>query len=1052
MKTYHRLRISCMVVLVLAMGSGQRVEPPLFGIIVEHVTPNGGGEEAGLLPGDVLVSWQAKNTSTIRGELTSPFDWLWLEQTQTPIDTLLFRAYRDGSYFNVEMDERPWRVDVRPCLPPWYLAAYNRGLSQVEEKDYLGANATWTEMARTLAAEGGSQQACGLLLAVAERFRRAKQRGLANGAFNASLKLAEAMGYQASVPVLETFAKFKITPKHASEALPLLERAVGLTQTHLGDSLATAQAHYLLGAVYKYTTAYEKAEQHMRIALALRQKLAPGSSAVARAMYNLAAIAERRGNYATTANYFHQAADIESRRASASEKLSKNLAGLGAALRALGKHAQAEKALRQAISKKAANETLVRIHTELGHLYGDFKSFDQSRTHYNLALALLSKNDPNHFAVYNGLGTLAFQEHHFDVAQVFYSRALEFALLHNDSLKRVEVRINQAQVALDQGRPQIALDFLKQVEAPLVSSKNMVQKAYHARLFGVALRQLDRPMESRRHLQQAIHILTKSGHQGFDLSLSHFELGLLERRQGKPERARNHLHKAIEAFEEQLTRLGADQNAPLIRSRFSLAYLKQYKELIDLEMSVGQPREAFLVHERSRDASFLHMLAMRELVLRPGAPADLLQRRHDLITRRRNLEKQLHALVETSDKKEELNTELAEIDLALVTLKNEIINYAPRLAKLALKPADLQTTAANLDAGTLLLSYSVHRDHIYLFAILGHEFLSVKLAMDTTAVKHQVNNYIDLLTEQEQHVLTDRLNNRAYDLYQILLAPADALIQKAERLLIVTDGPMHLLPFAALPYRQPSKGVLPSFLGLEKPIHGIQSSTLYQFYRQKRDERNKGPMASQVMIFRALDLEEQGYQPLPAAKHEEEAIEDLFPNARRAYRKKDFKQIRQPCRIVHFVTHAIINANQPMDSHLVLTAGDDDGKLYVSEILEMEPLDLDLVVLSACQTALGQDLGGEGLMSLARAFQFAGARSVMASLWKVDDPKTAALMKRVYRALKAGHDKDEALRIARREFVASDNGKWQHPYYWAAFRLIGDPSVGKQATQQAKYK
>lgn len=100
-------------------------------------------------------------------------------------------------------------------------------------------------------------------------------------------------------------------------------------------------------------------------------------------------------------------------------------------------------------------------------------------------------------------------------------------------------------------------------------------------------------------------------------------------------------------------------------------------------------------------------------------------------------------------------------------------------------------------------------------------------------------------------------------------------------------------------------------------------------------------------------------------------------------------------------------------------------------------LDADLVTLSACKSGMGGEVRGEGLIGLTRAFQFAGARSVVASLWDVSDRTTAALMVRFYAYLKSGKSKDEALRQGQVDLISSPAGFTAHPYHWAAFQLIG---------------
>jgi CHAT domain-containing protein len=131
----------------------------------------------------------------------------------------------------------------------------------------------------------------------------------------------------------------------------------------------------------------------------------------------------------------------------------------------------------------------------------------------------------------------------------------------------------------------------------------------------------------------------------------------------------------------------------------------------------------------------------------------------------------------------------------------------------------------------------------------------------------------------------------------------------------------------------------------------------------------------------------------------------------------------------------------PLNSALALTIredpgeGQDNGLLQAWEIFERMRLDAELVTLSACDSALGREAGGEGLVGLTRAFQYAGARSVVASLWSVADRSTAELMRSFYGQLKAGKSKDEALRAAQMELM---RGRFSHPFYWAGFQLAGD--------------
>jgi CHAT domain-containing protein len=143
---------------------------------------------------------------------------------------------------------------------------------------------------------------------------------------------------------------------------------------------------------------------------------------------------------------------------------------------------------------------------------------------------------------------------------------------------------------------------------------------------------------------------------------------------------------------------------------------------------------------------------------------------------------------------------------------------------------------------------------------------------------------------------------------------------------------------------------------------------------------------------------------------------------------------------VHFATHGLLDDRFPLNSALALTIPDrsdegENGLLQAWEIFEQVRLDADLVTLSACETALGAEASGEGLLGLTRAFHYAGATSVLGSLWRVPDRSTAELMAAVYRHLYAGVSKDEALRRAQR--AAIENPETIDPFHWAGFTLSG---------------
>jgi CHAT domain-containing protein len=330
------------------------------------------------------------------------------------------------------------------------------------------------------------------------------------------------------------------------------------------------------------------------------------------------------------------------------------------------------------------------------------------------------------------------------------------------------------------------------------------------------------------------------------------------------------------------------------------------------------------------------------------------------------------------------------------------------------------------------------------------------LPLGDLSLRQRVGAFRNLL----QHAGSDSkaLARQARELYDLLLRPADARIAAAARILLSPDGPLHTLPFAALVRDG-------RFLAEQKPIHTVASATVYAELKKSRRERPSSlrmeiaafgdpsypplspgqPSAAHPEVRAALG---RGLEltPLPATRDEVRGITALYPEARTFLGAEATegraKSIGKDARYLHFACHGLLDERFPLNSALALSIpdqpreGQDNGLLQAWEIFESLRLDADLVTLSACDSAMGSEMGGEGLLGLTRAFQYAGARSVLASLWSISDISTAGLMKRFYSHLRAGKTKDEALQAAQAALIRSSD--FSHPYHWAAFQLVGD--------------
>jgi CHAT domain-containing protein len=203
----------------------------------------------------------------------------------------------------------------------------------------------------------------------------------------------------------------------------------------------------------------------------------------------------------------------------------------------------------------------------------------------------------------------------------------------------------------------------------------------------------------------------------------------------------------------------------------------------------------------------------------------------------------------------------------------------------------------------------------------------------------------------------------------------------------------------------------------------------------------------------ASEYAERGFSltPLPYTREEILAIGNLFPAAQRklflaAENREDAVKTEKLAdyRFVHFASHGFLDEIKPSRSGILFSpasSSTEDGILQVGEIMRLK-LNADLVTLSACSTGLGRLVNGEGVLGLTRAFFYAGARNVVVSLWNVNDSATAVLMKEFYANLSRGMDEKTALRKAKLRLLRDSNPLWRHPYYWAAFVLVGEGAAG----------
>jgi CHAT domain-containing protein len=556
-----------------------------------------------------------------------------------------------------------------------------------------------------------------------------------------------------------------------------------------------------------------------------------------------------------------------------------------------------------------------------------------------------------------------------------------------------------------------------------------------------------------------------------------YRLARLDRDGGRLPGARERIASALEILE----RVRKNVAIPLLRSTF-LAQRREYQELqIDVLMRLEDREGAFQASERAHARGLLDLLAEGRLDFDQKVDPELKAAEGEIGNRLTRAQRLL--LGELSQKKPDelrlasLREELDQIEEDRRALEVRIREKDPRYARVRypdpLAPAQVQ---ALLDDRTVLLEYFLGQEGSYLFAVTRDGLEAYRLP-PAAEIKPKMRKVREGMEERTPSRFA-AYKAAAHPLYQDLIGRPLGLSLAGKRLLIVADEDLHLLAFEALLTAEPGRrgpADLP-YLLRDHAVAYVPSASVLADLRAPRGEPSN-PAGLERKLFVAFadpivpgesagQVAEAGpgtargtlnrgdrlrMAPLPGTAEEVDRIASLYaPGDVKIYLRSEATEANVKnnplvtgARRIQFATHGIADQEEPDLASLVLTddSGADDGLLQVHEIFNLK-LSADLVVLSACETGLGKKVSGEGLIGLSQAFFYAGAPSVVASLWPVSDQtSTPDLMVRFYKELDAGADKAEALRRARLGAIAEGQA---HPYFWAPFVLLGDPDPARR--------
>jgi len=530
-------------------------------------------------------------------------------------------------------------------------------------------------------------------------------------------------------------------------------------------------------------------------------------------------------------------------------------------------------------------------------------------------------------------------------------------------------------------------------------------------------------------------------------------------------------------------------------------YIGLLMRLHQQDPAAGYDQQALQVSERARARSLLEMLSEAHVDFREGVDQKLLDRENSLSQLLNTKSRRLLELSGpgVDSQRDALKKEIGELEAEYQQLEVSIRKSSPRYAEITephpLSVKDIQRT---LDSNTLLLEYSLGDERSYVWAVTTDSLKSYELPA-RREIEPLVRQVYEALTARSTYPRGELPNQRqdriakadlqlpdaAAKLSGLILTPVASELGN-KRLVLVTDGALQHIPFALLPI--PGGSAAPAPLVAEHEIVNLPSASTLPILRQIEDRKPAPGMVAVLAdpVFEAEDPRVKSKTVTIAAKTSladgesrllEQLAEDSSDSAvdatghlrvpRLPFTREEAARILKVApgkdnlealdfraslttatspelshyRYLHFATHGYLDSKHPELSAIVLSLVDEHGRpregfLRANEIYNLK-LPADLVVLSACQTGLGKEIRGEGIVGLTRGFMYAGVPRVIVSLWSVNDRATEELMARFYeKLLKENLRPSAALREAQVEMWKQKS--WSAPYYWAAFVQQGD--------------
>lgn len=713
----------------------------------------------------------------------------------------------------------------------------------------------------------------------------------------------------------------------------------------------------------------------------------------------------------------------------------------------------------------------------LANIYLKFGDFQKSSEYLSEALSAAKevKDNLKTATILNSMGLLYEKKAGISKNERDYYKALEY-LKESLNLLEIEGKENMQIMALNNiGHIYTALEQYSEALNFIRLALERAENRGDEQSLGILLTnsgeiqlKLQDYKEAEKQYLQALRIGGKLESSPI-LQKANFGFAKIYEQQKKYNLAISHYQEAIKEIEQVRKKLVLD----IDQSGYGYSKLDVYEHLLNLYFTLYSldPEkeygvEMFLAAEKGKARSFLDNLEESQISISKKL-SDEYEKRELEITNRisASIEKISKGNNSSMSDMKLIKKELFQAEDDYTDLLNQMLMEKVNISKvISPEPFNLNYLQDRyLDPKTVLIEYSLGEDKSFVFFVSKNIFKIFELPPHAK-IKDSIKVYLRVLRDPSQE--NDIVQKSSRRLYLELFASLDEIMPKdVTNLIIIPDGILYYLPFETLVSSSKDKLNGNDYLISKYAISYMPSASSLLFLSDKKINE---PYNKELLLFGAPDYSmqssskpgnqenpmemlyeiyiNQGYQflPLSYSKKELMVISDYFPPKKTdIYLNKDASEntIKNlslgDYKIIHLVCHSFLDETFPMRSALALSLDEDfkeDGFLKVREIYNFD-LNAELVVLSACRTGQGKMEGSDGVLGLPRIFFYAGAKSVISTLWGINDKSTVDFMDYFYQGLSEGKSKAQALRMAKIKMMEST---YSHPYYWGAFILNGD--------------